>query len=113
MVAAADDAPRRMEWVSTDGAQQRLLAGAIALGSACSRLARTFGDDAVAALDEVGAELDGGLAELRDIARAAAVTAGRGLVGLADRIEPWAGRSPSSALVARDVRYCDVPAGGA
>ena len=68
LVAAADEARRRIERDLHDGAQQRLLAAALTLTLAQGRLGAE--DGAVAGLlADARAELEGGLRELRDLAR--------------------------------------------
>jgi signal transduction histidine kinase len=68
LVAAADEARRRVERDLHDGAQQRLLA----LGLALKRAQRRVADDsetAQAIMDEAAAELGDALDELRELAR--------------------------------------------
>lgn len=68
IVEAADNARRRVERNLHDGAQQRLVTVALALGMACNRL----GNDAKAGVDdllsEAAEELKLALAELRELA---------------------------------------------
>ena len=69
IVEAADAARRRLERDLHDGAQQRLVGAALALRMAERRL-RAVADPATAQLlAHAGAELDAGLAELRELAR--------------------------------------------
>jgi signal transduction histidine kinase len=67
ILAAADDARRRVERDLHDGAQQRLLSVVLALRMARGKL--TGPAAGVALLDEAAAELTGALAELRELAR--------------------------------------------
>lgn len=68
LVAAADEARRRVERDLHDGAQQRLLALGLALKRAQRRVAEDT-DVARAIMGEAAAELDGALDELRELAR--------------------------------------------
>ena len=68
LVAAADEARRRIERDLHDGAQQRLLATALTLTLAQQRLERDT-DSARSLLANAREELDRGLCELRDLAR--------------------------------------------
>jgi signal transduction histidine kinase len=68
LVAAADEARRRIERDLHDGAQQRLLATALTLSLLDQRLDRDR-DGAGSLLASARAELDRGLRELRDLAR--------------------------------------------
>ena len=67
LVAAADEARRRIERDLHDGAQQRLVATALTL--AVLDRARGRSDDASSLLATAREELDRGLCELRDLAR--------------------------------------------
>ncbi len=79
-VGAADDDRRRIERDLHDGAQQRLVALGVELGSA-KRAAATDPDAAAAALDHAHREVKETLAELRDLVRGIhpAVLTDRGL----------------------------------
>ena len=80
IIAAADEARRRIERDLHDGAQQRLVVASLHLGAARRKASA---DGAVAPLlDAARAELDAGLAELRELARGIhpAVLTDRGLV---------------------------------
>jgi signal transduction histidine kinase len=92
LVKAADDARRRIERDLHDGAQQRLVAAAIELTMLANQLDRDP-DAARAALDRAREQLDGGLGELRDLARGIhpSVLTDR---GLAVALEALAKRSP-------------------
>jgi PAS domain S-box-containing protein len=68
IVAAADDARRRIERDLHDGAQQRLVTLRLQLSLARRRMA-TDPEAAAAMIDEVGEELRLALAELRELAR--------------------------------------------
>jgi signal transduction histidine kinase len=68
ILAAADDARRRVERDLHDGAQQRLLSVVLALRMARGKLA-AGPPEGVELLDEAAAELAGALAELRELAR--------------------------------------------
>jgi PAS domain S-box-containing protein len=67
IIAAADDARRRLARDLHDGAQQRLLGALLRLRAAERRLPQD--GDGAALLRDAGAELDAGLAELRELAR--------------------------------------------
>ena len=69
LVAAGDEARRRIERDLHDGAQQRLLSAALALRGAQVGLNGRLAEEVRAALAEVGREIDAGLSELRDLAR--------------------------------------------
>lgn len=71
IVAAADDARRRLERNLHDGAQQRLIAVALTLRSAEQRTSASVGNDPtlVALLSEAADEVQLALAELRELAR--------------------------------------------
>lgn len=102
IVAAGDEARRRIERDLHDGAQQRLLAASMGLRAARTRLAREIGDHALAELDAVAAEIEGGLAELRDLARGIHPTTLSEL-GLGPALRSLAARSPET------VRVTEVP----
>jgi signal transduction histidine kinase len=87
IVEAADEARRRIERDLHDGAQQRLVAAALELTLLERRLERDP-DAARAALATARAHLDGGLAELRDLARGIhpAVLTERGLEAALDAL---------------------------
>jgi signal transduction histidine kinase len=93
ILAAADDARRRVERDLHDGAQQRLLSVVLALRMARGKLTGPAG---VALLDEAAAELTGALAELRELAR-----------GLYPVLLTDAGLGPALAAL---VERCPVPA---
>jgi signal transduction histidine kinase len=80
LVGAADEARRRIERDLHDGAQQRFVAAALELTVLDRRLDRDP-ESAKAALARVREHLDGGLSELRDLARGIhpAVLTDRGL----------------------------------
>jgi PAS domain S-box-containing protein len=67
ILAAADDARRRLARDLHDGAQQRLLGALLRLRAAERKLPEV--GDGAELLREAGAELDAGLAELRELAR--------------------------------------------
>jgi PAS domain S-box-containing protein len=67
IVAAADDARRKLARDLHDGAQQRLISALLRMHAAERRL--PAGSDGLAMLREARAELDAGLAELRELAR--------------------------------------------
>ena len=67
IVAAADDARRRLERDLHDGAQQRLISAVLRLNAAERKLPPD--GEGVELLREARAELDAGLAELRELAR--------------------------------------------
>jgi PAS domain S-box-containing protein len=67
IIAAADDARRRLARDLHDGAQQRLLSALLRLSMVERRLAPD--DCMLGAVQEARAELDAGLAELRELAR--------------------------------------------
>ena len=67
LVAAGDDARRRIERDLHDGAQQRLLVASVRVRAAERALAQ--GKDALPMLASAREELDAGLAELRELAR--------------------------------------------
>ena len=69
IVEAADDARRRIERDLHDGAQQRLVTASMLLGAATRAQARGDVDGLAEQLERVRRELEGGLAELRDLAR--------------------------------------------
>jgi signal transduction histidine kinase len=69
IVEAGDEARRRIERDLHDGAQQRLVTASMLLGVAMRGVARGEAADLGEQLARVKAELDGGLAELRDLAR--------------------------------------------
>jgi signal transduction histidine kinase len=95
IVEAADEARRRIERDLHDGAQQRLVTASMLLGVAMRGVARGDTAELAEKLARVKAELDGGLSELRDLARGIHPTV------LSDR-----GLRPAvDALVAR----CSVP----
>ena len=68
LVAAADEARRRIERDLHDGAQQRLVATALTL-SLLDRKLEGDSDEASSLLASAREELDRGLCELRDLAR--------------------------------------------
>ncbi len=69
IVEAADDARRRIERDLHDGAQQRFVTASMQLGMAIRAVRRGDFDQLAQRLAGVRAELDGGLAELRELAR--------------------------------------------
>jgi PAS domain S-box-containing protein len=69
IVEAADLERKRVERDLHDGAQQRLVTLAMSLRVARARLGADADPEALAVLDELRAELQGALAELRDLAR--------------------------------------------
>ena len=69
IVSAADEERRRVERDLHDGAQQRLVGLAMGLRLARTTLGSEITQEVAATLDELGAELQLALAELRDIAR--------------------------------------------
>ena len=92
IVAASDEARRRIERDLHDGAQQRLVAAAMTLGQAQQRL--NGGDpDLVELVGAAKAELDAGLEELRELARGIhpSVLTDRGLTAA---LEALAARAP-------------------
>jgi signal transduction histidine kinase len=92
LVAAADEARRRIERDLHDGAQQRLVAAALELSALDRRLERDP-DGARTVLARAREHLQGGLGELRDLARGIhpAVLSDRGLKAALDAL---ANRSP-------------------
>jgi signal transduction histidine kinase len=95
IIAAADEARRRLERDLHDGAQQRLVSAALTLGQAQGRARGTPAEPLVTeALDQ----LRQALAELRDLARGLhpAVLSER---GLAAALEALAARSPVAVEV--------------
>jgi signal transduction histidine kinase len=68
IVAAQDDERRRLERDLHDGAQQRLVTLALALGEARSRVEDDADPSLRAALDSAAVEVGGALSELRDLA---------------------------------------------
>jgi signal transduction histidine kinase len=87
LVAAADEARRRIERDLHDGAQQRLVAAALELSVLERRLERDP-DGARTVLARAREHLEGGLAELRDLARGIhpAVLTERGLQAALDAL---------------------------
>jgi signal transduction histidine kinase len=91
IVEASDEARRRLERDLHDGAQQRLVSASLALASATRAADRRDLEQLSTLLTRVREELDGGLTELRDLARGIhpAVLSDRGLrpavAALADR----------------------------
>jgi signal transduction histidine kinase len=69
IVEAGDEARRRIERDLHDGAQQRFVTASMLLGIVIRAAARGDVEDLAAKLARVRDELDGGLAELRDLAR--------------------------------------------
>ena len=104
LVEAADEARRRIERDLHDGAQQRLVAAALELTMLDNQLERDLGA-ARAALARAREQLDGGLGELRDLARGIhpSVLTDR---GLAVALEALGKRAPMSV----DLRV-NVPGG--
>ena len=98
IVEAADAERRRVERDLHDGAQQRLVTLTMALRIAKARLGSDADPEALAALDEVGSELQLALADLRDLARGIhpAVLAEQ---GLARALESLVLRSPVPAEI--------------
>jgi signal transduction histidine kinase len=90
IVAAGDEARRRLERDLHDGAQQRLVVGLLTLRSA---LARAEGTPAVDLIAEALEHVERGLDELRELARGIhpAVLSER---GLGPAVESFAARSP-------------------
>ena len=97
IVAAADEARRRIERDLHDGAQQRLVAASIALRIA-ERNLKEAPIDAVMLLARARRQLDAGLEELRELARGIhpAVLTDR---GLPDALRALADRAPLPVLV--------------
>ncbi len=94
LVAAADEARRRLERDLHDGAQQRLVA--LSLDVRVARGLATRDPEAAARmLDEVGESLRGAIAELRDLAR-----------GIHPAVLTQQGLGPALATL---VRRCPVP----
>jgi signal transduction histidine kinase len=87
LVAAADEARRRIERDLHDGAQQRLVAAALELSVLDRRLERDP-NDARTVLARAREHLEGGLGELRDLARGIhpAVLTDRGLKAALDAL---------------------------
>jgi signal transduction histidine kinase len=81
VVEAADQARRRLERDLHDGAQQRFVTASMELGMAMRAAERGDLEALARQLARVRAELDGGLTELRDLARGIypAVLGDRGL----------------------------------
>jgi signal transduction histidine kinase len=69
VVEAADEARRRLERDLHDGAQQRFVTASMVLGMAMRAAEREGVEHLTRQLAQVRAELDAGLAELRDLAR--------------------------------------------
>jgi signal transduction histidine kinase len=98
IVTATDTERRRLERDLHDGAQQRLVALALSLRMARSRLGENADPEAANALRDAADELGLALAELREFARGihpAILTE----AGLADALESLAQRSPVPASV--------------
>jgi PAS domain S-box-containing protein len=92
IVEAADEARRRLERDLHDGAQQRFVSAALTLQIA-KRRAAAGAEDVGALLDRVAADLEAGLADLRELAHGIhpAVLTDRGLPAA---LESLAARSP-------------------
>jgi signal transduction histidine kinase len=98
IVEAADAARRRVERDLHDGAQQRLVAVALALKLARRQLSRAAPEEVAALLDQAGGELSSALEELRELARGIyPVLLSDG--GLGPALEALAARSPVPASV--------------
>ena len=98
IVEAADAARRRVERDLHDGAQQRLVAVALALKLARRQLSRAAPEEVAALLDQAGGELSSALDELRELARGIyPVLLSDG--GLGPALEALAARSPVPATV--------------
>ena len=99
IVEAADEERRRVERDLHDGAQQRLVALALNLRVAQSKL-ETEPGEAAALIEETAAELGAATDELRELARGLhpAVLSDR---GLGPALEALAGRAPRARLVRR------------
>lgn len=98
IVEAADQERRRVERDLHDGAQQRLVTLALSLRIARARLGPDPDPEALAILDELGAELQRALTELRDLARGihpAVLTE----QGLTHALESLVFRSPLPACI--------------
>jgi PAS domain S-box-containing protein len=93
IVSAADEERRRVERDLHDGAQQRLVALSMGLRLARTKLRENDNAELAATLDQLGAELQQALVELRDLARGIhpAVLSEQ---GLAVALESLALRSP-------------------
>jgi signal transduction histidine kinase len=93
VVEAADQARRRLERDLHDGAQQRFVTASMELGMAMRAAERGDLEALARQLARVRAELDGGLTELRDLARGIypAVLGDRGLRPAVDALLTHAG----------------------
>jgi PAS domain S-box-containing protein len=98
IVSAADEERRRVERDLHDGAQQRLVALSIGLRLARTKLGAGADAEVAEMLDQLGAELQLALAELRDLARGIHPAA-LSEQGLAVALESLALRSPVSTSV--------------
>jgi signal transduction histidine kinase len=109
IVEASDEARRRIERDLHDGAQQRLVGASLALASAMRAVDRGEAEHLPSLLARVREELEGGLAELRDLARGIhpAVLSDRGLRPAVDAL---AARSRIPVSVHGDVAQRPVPA---
>ncbi len=109
IVEASDEARRRLERDLHDGAQQRLVSASLLL-SATSRAAERGDHEQLSGLlAQLRVELDGGLAELRDLARGIhpALLSDRGLRAAVDSL---AARSPIPVTVHGDIAERRAPA---
>ena len=109
IVEASDDARRRIERDLHDGAQQRLVSASLALAAAMRAADRGESARLPELLAHVRGELDGGLEELRDLARGIhpALLTDRGLRPAVDAL---AARSDIPVTVHGDVAQRPVPA---
>jgi signal transduction histidine kinase len=109
IVEAADSARRRVERDLHDGAQQRLVTVALALRLAHTQLGTATIAEVGALLDEASAELDGALAELRELARGIYPVLLTD-AGLGPALTSLADRSPVPAVLASvpDRRWPDA-----
>ncbi|HET8948924.1 MAG TPA: histidine kinase [Solirubrobacteraceae bacterium] len=102
IVEAGDEARRRIERDLHDGAQQRLVTASMLLGVAMRTVARGEADGVAEQLARVKAELDGGLAELRDLARGIHPTV-LSDHGLRPAVDALVARSPVPVVVHGDL----------
>ncbi len=109
VVEAADKARRRLERDLHDGAQQRFVTASIELAMAMRAADQGDLEALGRQLDRVRAELDGGLAELRDLARGIH-PAVLGDLGLRPAVDALLARSAVPATVEGDVMRRPAPA---